>query len=121
MQISIYLGVNWRAAVDTYAASRGLSLSEAARELVILGCGYGRDEAERVNAELASYRDTMRGGHENVDTSGRVATGVRPAVLRFRLPEKYARIATSLPWDNGPGRGIGSALRRGLRGAEKSQ
>ena len=124
------IGIADRDRVEVYAAHRHLILSDAIRELAIVGAGGTVADAGVVNEAAQVYRENRAMALESGQTpgSGRKDPGVAPSGrVRVRLPGRWAdRIAPhpesqkSLSPTAGGGqkpsipRGLTAAIRSGL-------
>lgn len=116
MQITIRLQTSERSLLLRYATKRGLTQSEAARELALIGLGRSRREAERINAELATWRAAAARGAARHEGNAH-GDGEENSPIRFRLPARYVREAKDVfaASDGLPGGEVGRAIRAGLQ------
>lgn len=108
------MGVQDRERIDQYARRRGLSVSDAVRELVVLGVGGELTDARELNREVAGRRRELLDGEPALpggrrERSGR--PGYRAEVLRVSLPRAWYR---ALPTASTKSERLAGALRAGL-------
>ena len=97
MQLSTRIGEELRLRVNAYAETRGITISDALRELIALGSGFGVGEAHVVNEEYRVYA-TARGGGRLRPMSSVVSGVISVRVPRQWIPKGVGKRGAKARW-----------------------